>query len=63
MKKHHIETLISREDIQSRVKELAQEINRHYQQFEHCQNLVVVGLLRGSFYVYGRFSSLSRLTC
>ena len=49
MKKHHIETLISREDIQSRVKELAQEINRHYQQFEHCQNLVVVGLLRGSF--------------
>ena len=49
MKKHHIETLISREDVQSRVKELAQEINRHYQQFEHCQNLVVVGLLRGSF--------------
>ena len=51
MKKHHIETLISREDVQSRVKELAQEINRHYQQFAWF------------FYVYGRFSSLSRLAC
>lgn len=47
MKKHHLETLISREDIQSRICELAQEINQHY---KHSSNeLVVVGLLRGSF--------------
>lgn len=46
MKKHHVETLISREDVQSRIVELAREISHHY---KHSDNLVVVGLLRGSF--------------
>ncbi len=48
MKKHHIDTLISTEEIQQRIAELAQEINQYYQH-TNCKNLVVVGLLRGSF--------------
>lgn len=48
MKKHHIETLISREEIQQRIAELAKEINHHYQH-NHTEKLVVIGLLRGSF--------------
>jgi len=48
MKKHHVETLITREEVQSRIAELAKEINRYYAH-THCENLVVVGLLRGSF--------------
>lgn len=48
MKPHHLENLISREEIHSRIQELAQEINAHYKHI-HSQNLVVVGLLRGSF--------------
>ncbi|WP_373778607.1 hypoxanthine phosphoribosyltransferase [Glaesserella sp.] len=48
MKKHHIDTLISTEEIQQRIAELAQEINQYYQHM-NCKNLVVVGLLRGSF--------------
>ncbi len=48
MKKHHIDTLISTEDVQQRIRELAKEIS-HYYQHQNCDNLVVVGLLRGSF--------------
>lgn len=48
MKKHHVETLISSQEIHSRIAELAKEINHHYQH-NHCKKLVVVGLLRGSF--------------
>ncbi|WP_373768110.1 hypoxanthine phosphoribosyltransferase [Glaesserella sp.] len=48
MKKHHIDTLISTEDVQQRTRELAKEIS-HYYQHQNCDNLVVVGLLRGSF--------------
>ncbi|MCK3657019.1 hypoxanthine phosphoribosyltransferase [Pasteurellaceae bacterium Macca] len=48
MKKHHIETLISKDEVQARITALAQTINQHYQQ-QQCQNLVVIGLLRGSF--------------
>lgn len=48
MKKHHIQTLISKQDVQQRIDELAKEIN-HYYQHNHCQSLVVIGLLRGSF--------------
>lgn len=47
MKKHHLETLINRDEIQSRIRELAQEINQHYKNSPN--ELVVVGLLRGSF--------------
>lgn len=46
MKKHHLETLIPTQEIQSRTQQLAKEINQHY---HDSQNLVVVGLLRGSF--------------
>ncbi|WP_427833514.1 hypoxanthine phosphoribosyltransferase [Actinobacillus pleuropneumoniae] len=48
MKKHYVETLISREEVQSRIIELAKEIN-HYYEHARSENLVVVGLLRGSF--------------
>lgn len=48
MKKHHIETMISSQEVQQRIAELAKEINHHYQH-NNCQSLVVVGLLRGSF--------------
>ncbi|KMK50465.1 hypoxanthine phosphoribosyltransferase [[Actinobacillus] muris] len=48
MKKHHIQTLIPKQDVQQRIEELAKEIN-HYYQHNHCESLVVIGLLRGSF--------------
>ena len=48
MKKHHIETFITTQEVQQRIAELAKEIN-HYYQHNHCDSLVVVGLLRGSF--------------
>lgn len=48
MDKHHLENLISREEIQSRIVELAKEIN-HFYRHAHCEKLVVIGLLRGSF--------------
>lgn len=48
MKKHHLETLISTQDVNTRIAELAAEINIHYKK-SGSQNLVVVGLLRGSF--------------
>lgn len=48
MKKHHIETLISRDTVQSRIVELANEIN-HYYQHNQTESLVIIGLLRGSF--------------
>ncbi|MFC0322960.1 hypoxanthine phosphoribosyltransferase [Gallibacterium melopsittaci] len=48
MKKHHIETLISEEEVCSRIKELGQEITQYYQH-NQSKGLYVVGLLRGSF--------------
>lgn len=48
MKKHHIETMISSQEVQNRITELAEQINQHYQH-KNSQSLVVVGLLRGSF--------------
>ena len=48
MKKHHVETLISAQDVQSRIAEVAKEISHHYHH-SNCENLVVIGLLRGSF--------------
>ncbi|VEI77544.1 Hypoxanthine phosphoribosyltransferase [Mannheimia haemolytica] len=48
MKKHHIETLIAKEEVIQRIDELASSINRHYQE-NNCKHLVVIGLLRGSF--------------
>lgn len=48
MKKHHVEILISAQDVQSRIAEVAKEISHHYHH-SNCENLVVIGLLRGSF--------------
>ncbi|OOS00984.1 hypoxanthine phosphoribosyltransferase [Canicola haemoglobinophilus] len=48
MKKHHVDILISEEDVRSRIQELGREITQFYQH-KHINKLVVVGLLRGSF--------------
>jgi len=44
--KHKIEVMISELEIKDRVEQLGQQISEHYQ---HSDNLVMVGLLRGSF--------------
>ena len=47
MKKHTLETMISAEEIQTRIKALGQQISQDY---ANSQNeLILVGLLRGSF--------------
>lgn len=48
MMKHHVETLISKKEVQKRIEIVAQEINQHYKNTQ-CEKLVVIGLLRGSF--------------
>ena len=49
MKKHHVDILISEQDVRSRIAELGQEITNFYQHKNIHTSLVVVGLLRGSF--------------
>lgn len=44
--KHTVEVMISEQEVQDRVKELGQSITEHYQ---GSDNLVVIGLLRGSY--------------
>lgn len=44
--KHKIEVMISEQEIKDRVVHLGQQISDYYQ---HSDNLVMVGLLRGSF--------------
>ena len=44
--KHTIEVMISEEKIKARVEQLGQQISEHY---KNSDNLVMVGLLRGSF--------------
>jgi len=44
--KHTVEVMISEQDVQARVKELGKQITECYKDSE---NLVMVGLLRGSF--------------
>lgn len=48
MKKHHVEVLITSEDVHSRIQQLGREITAFYQH-QKIEHLVVVGLLRGSF--------------
>jgi hypoxanthine phosphoribosyltransferase len=43
---HSIEVMISEQDVQARIRVLGAEITQHYQQSD---NLVMIGLLRGSF--------------
>ncbi|MCG7498548.1 hypoxanthine phosphoribosyltransferase [Vibrio sp. Of7-15] len=44
--KHTVEVMISEQEVQDRVSVLGREITEHYQ---NSENLVMVGLLRGSF--------------
>ena len=44
MEKHHVEVLISEEDVVKRIKELAEEINRDY----NGQPLHLIAILKGS---------------
>ena len=48
MKKHHVDVLISEEDVKSRIVTLGEEITAFYQA-KQIDKLIVVGLLRGSF--------------
>lgn len=48
MQKYHIETMYSTKEVEDRIKEIASEINKYYQE-RKCKKLVVIGLLRGSF--------------
>lgn len=47
MKKHKLEKMLSEQDIQHRVQELGKQISDNYQNSQN--ELVLVGLLRGSF--------------
>lgn len=44
--KHTVEVMISEQEVQKRIRELGQQITEHYQ---GSDDLVLVGLLRGSF--------------
>ena len=44
MKKHHVDILISEQDVRSRIAELGQEITNFYQHKNIHTPLVVVGL-------------------
>ena len=48
MKKHHVDVLISENDVHVRIAELGSQITKFYQE-KQIDSLVVVGLLRGSF--------------
>ena len=49
MKKHHVDVLISENDVHARIVELGAQITKFYQE-KQIDSLVVVGLfLRGSF--------------
>jgi len=44
--KHTVEIMIAEQEVSERIRQLGEEISSHYQ---NSENLVVVGLLRGSF--------------
>ncbi|WP_394852120.1 phosphoribosyltransferase, partial [Vibrio cholerae] len=44
--KHTVEVMISEQEVAQRIRELGQQITEHYQ---GSSDLVLVGLLRGSF--------------
>ncbi|MDO4430665.1 MAG: hypoxanthine phosphoribosyltransferase [Lonepinella koalarum] len=48
MKKHHVEVLISEQEVRNKIDSLGASITQFYQQ-KHINKLIVVGLLRGSF--------------
>ncbi|STV58478.1 hypoxanthine-guanine phosphoribosyltransferase [Klebsiella pneumoniae subsp. ozaenae] len=50
--KHTVEVMIPESEIKARIAELGRQINEHYQ--NSGSEMVLVGLLRGSFSVHGR---------
>ncbi|MFD0966583.1 hypoxanthine phosphoribosyltransferase [Seminibacterium arietis] len=48
MKKHHVDVLLSMQEIHSRIEHIGSEITEYYKQ-KKVTKLIVVGLLRGSF--------------
>ncbi len=48
MKKHHVETLIEEQVVRTRIKVLGQQISDYYHE-QQIEQIIVVGLLRGSF--------------
>lgn len=44
--KHTVEIMIAEQEVSERIRQLGEEISSHYQ---NSENLVIVGLLRGSF--------------
>lgn len=48
MKKHHVDIMLTEQELTARVHELGEEITR-YCRYHQIDQLVVVGLLRGSF--------------
>lgn len=48
MKKHHVDVLLSEQQVRARIQQLGQQITEFYQQ-KQVDKLIVVGLLRGSF--------------
>lgn len=56
---HIIEEMISEQDVQQRIQELGKAITEHYQESE---NLVLIGLLRGSFIFLADLARAVKLT-
>lgn len=48
MKKHHVDIMLSEQEVRSQIQRLGNEITQYYQQ-QKVDRLIVVGLLRGSF--------------
>jgi hypoxanthine phosphoribosyltransferase len=57
--KHSIEVMISEQDVQKRIQELGETITEHYKDSE---NLVLIGLLRGSFIFLADLARAVKLT-
>lgn len=57
--KHTVEVMISEQDVQKRIRDLGEQITLHYKDSE---NLVLVGLLRGSFVFMADLARAIKLT-
>ena len=47
--KHIVDVMISEEEIKQRIAELGREITEHYRSRQEKHDLVLIGLLKGSF--------------
>lgn len=62
MLKHHVDVMISEEAVQQRVKELGETITQYYSE-NNVSNLVIIGLLRGSFMFMADLVRQLKLPC